>query len=109
MFSRSPHGERGLKFIDFRAHHEGHTSRSPHGERGLKYYINTVIESYVTSLPAWGAWIEIPGILYAWEGAYSRSPHGERGLKSLYLVSRWLCLTSLPAWGAWIEILRVCS
>ena len=37
MFSRSPHGERGLKSI---VHHLGGVKdkgRSPHGERGLKF------------------------------------------------------------------------
>ena len=32
---RSPHGERGLKFVCFRAPNTV-GSRSPHGERGLK-------------------------------------------------------------------------
>ena len=32
---RSPHGERGLKWVTYRVvHHE--SGRSPHGERGLK-------------------------------------------------------------------------
>ena len=56
---RSPHGERGLKFVAtcavaFRE------SRSPHGERGLKYLS--------VGLP---------------DAAPGRSPHGERGLKSV--------------------------
>ncbi len=33
---RSPHGERGLKFIRCAAHAGGIVGRSPHGERGLK-------------------------------------------------------------------------
>ena len=37
-------------------------SRSPHGERGLKFpYAITVDGQYYTSLPARGAWIEIVG------------------------------------------------
>ena len=35
--SRSPHGERGLKFRRLEALHETAECRSPHGERGLKY------------------------------------------------------------------------
>ncbi len=34
--SRSPHGERGLKYKNFKTLVET-KSRSPHGERGLKY------------------------------------------------------------------------
>ena len=34
-------------------------SRSPHGERGLKYEGDVVIVRQQPSLPAWGAWIEI--------------------------------------------------
>ena len=57
MRSRSPHGERGLKFglSDTITIPE---RRSPHGERGLKLGGNGTGERYM-----------------------SRSPHGERGLK----------------------------
>ena len=58
MACRSPHGERGLKFIEFRPI-VFVESRSPHGERGLKWSIHC--EKVI---------------------AISRSPHGERGLKS---------------------------
>ena len=61
------------------------------------------IRAGVSSLPAWGAWIET---LYQKVGKSSkkcRSPPGERGLKRLLYARapsrRW----SLPAWGAWIE------
>ena len=34
--------------------------RSPHGERGLKSGTSELSKDFVdTSLPAWGAWIEI--------------------------------------------------
>ena len=36
LVRRSPHGERGLKCILFGPYH-ARTSRSPHGERGLKF------------------------------------------------------------------------
>ncbi len=58
------------------------------------------------SLPAWGAWIEIPRSrpaslpsesLPAW-GAWIEIPFGFR------LV---LIVPSLPAWGAWIEIIII--
>ena len=59
MKTRSPHGERGLKYvtIDFEQLTYG---RSPHGERGLKFEAVTWLgDKYI-----------------------GRSPHGERGLKS---------------------------
>ena len=34
-------------------------SRSPHGERGLKFVAQLVRLGRVLSIPAWGAWIEI--------------------------------------------------
>ena len=33
---RSPHGERGLKYVRKRYRYHGGKRRSPHGERGLK-------------------------------------------------------------------------
>ena len=63
-----------------------------------------IICTFLLSLPAWGAWIEI----YLWVGFFSvsqrRSPHGERGLKFLSWVRRNSHKMSLPAWGAWIEM-----
>ena len=35
ILGRSPHGERGLKYLPF-ARMQAHCRRSPHGERGLK-------------------------------------------------------------------------
>ena len=55
---RSPHGERGLKYVDAATLKHTHR-RSPHGERGLKYHIQKLIVTI----------------------AAGRSPHGERGLK----------------------------
>ncbi len=54
---RSPHGERGLKYLRSHLAH-GDLSRSPHGERGLKYIG------------------KLHGLLVA-----RRSPQGECGLK----------------------------
>ena len=55
--SRSPHGERGLKYpgSEVRMHDDG---RSPHGERGLKLGRHVAVRA-----------------------GLGRSPHGERGLK----------------------------
>ena len=35
------------------------TGRSPHGERGLKFILTAASLNSLESLPAWGAWIEI--------------------------------------------------
>ena len=77
---RSPHGERGLKWIcvNVAAPIGG---RSPHGERGLKFELH-----------------------YGSMAACRRSPHGERGLKSESQVRNLDYVESLPAWGAWVEI-----
>ena len=57
-WGRSPHGERGLKYIG-KLHGLLVARRSPHGERGLK----------------------LPDCVKP-SGMFRRSPHGERGLKS---------------------------
>ena len=56
------------------------------------------------SLPARGAWIEIPASRIRLCIAVSRSPHGERGLKYCRRSLPWSTWESLPARGAWIEI-----
>ena len=39
---------------------DGKWGRSPHGERGLKFIVKcSVTENISGSLPAWGAWIEM--------------------------------------------------
>ena len=78
--------------------------RSPHGECGLKYFFCHFFSAIEQSLPAWGVWIEIPGIKQSVKINLRRSPHGECGLKS---TSRHILkpkVWSLPAWGVWIEI-----
>ena len=80
-------------------------SRSPRGERGLKYHADLECNQEHRSLPARGAWIEINGkptgefirimslpARGAWieirinyqlqKAGIRRSPRGERGLKS---------------------------
>ena len=79
-------------------------SRSPHGERGLKCSCLEPSDCEPSSLPARGAWIEIAIVHVALQVVYRRSPHGERGLKSLFSLSAYFCRSSLPARGAWIEI-----
>ena len=124
---RSPHGERGLKYVLLGALPRFAVGRSPHGERGLKSASRVVAVAVGVSLPARGAWIEISRlrehlrlhrpslpargawIEILWPGrsarnTRSRSPHGERGLKSLFCRAGWTQRMSLPARGAWIEI-----
>ena len=106
---------------------ESEIRRSPHGERGLKYLVGAPYVMKPQALPTRGAWIEIqfrgrgprrrvPSLptRRAWieigtsmRMAYSlrsRSPHGERGLKLLLVCHRRKKARSLPTRGAWIEI-----
>ena len=105
-------------------------SRSPHGERGLKFVDNPAIKSLRASLPTRGAWIEIAFLPFPLGGGVvaphtgerglkfcingnlrhfrqSRSPHGERGLKSSRFRGVAAAVKSLPTRGAGIEILRL--
>ena len=101
-------------------------SRSPHGERGLKYRRFLKHRLQAVSLPPRGAWIEIceVSVICPFDyvapptgsvdgndfGASSvflpgcRSPHGERGLKLVFRFVLNLYRRSLPPRGAWIEI-----
>ena len=83
-------------------------SRSPHGERGLKYKKCAVCGRKAESLPARGAWVEIAMAVLAVALASRRSPHRERGLKSFFVHALDLCRASLPARGAWVEMLNKC-
>ena len=56
-------------------------SRSPRGERGLKYRLHAYTTTIQRSLPARGAWIEILPVAQAVSRLARRSPRGERGLK----------------------------
>ena len=55
---RSPHGERGLKFLQM-LDLGSLLSRSPHGERGLKSHDSFPSPLEVRSLSSRRAWIEI--------------------------------------------------
>ena len=57
--SRSPLGERGLKYRLESLYRCSWPSRSPLGERGLKFLMQSEITVYDMSLSAWRAWIEI--------------------------------------------------
>ena len=79
--SRSPYGERGLKFDGDLTELAGGAGRSPYGERGLKYrnYRNCA-------------------------GFPCRSPYGERGLKLGVTVYAVVFGVSLFLRRAWIEM-----
>ena len=104
--SRSPHGERGLKSVEAACRGQ-EQRRSPHGERGLKLYSVYFRCHGATSLPSWGAWIEITSPSTTMRVVSSRSPHGERGLKCPNCGAPMTDEASLPSWGAWIEIVFV--
>ena len=102
-------------------------SRSPCGERGLKYGKGHCDFDGLTSLPVRGAWIEmryaaiepfVPRgrspcgerglkfcvlLVIIWVRT-CRSPCGERGLKSAECSHQYQRQMSLPVRGAWIEI-----
>ena len=78
---RSPHGERGLKFVPPNVRSFPGWRRSPHGERGLKLQRDQLLLREKPSLSSWRAWIEISGARACERGGTCRSPHGERGLK----------------------------
>ena len=61
----------------------GGAGRSPHGERGLKYVLPGDKVGALLSLPSRGAWIEIQRDVVFQDYQLGRSPHGERGLKCL--------------------------
>ena len=82
--SRSPHGERGLKYVGYDVPHWVRPRRSPHGERGLKSAIRTSSTLARPSLSSWRAWIEMQD---CWHNA--QPDHA-----------------SLSSWRAWIEIGR---
>ena len=79
-------------------------SRSPHGERGLKYVQHQYQRPDRESLSSWRAWIEIMQSCCHGIGSAGRSPHGERGLKCIVKVFDRVLTASLSSWRAWIEM-----
>ena len=79
-------------------------SRSPQGERGLKYGAAGVLEVELGSLPARGAWIEI---YQAQDGTNRTVSLPARGawIEIKSPTRKMDAISSLPARGAWIEML----
>ena len=69
-----------IEIIDYRLTF-GSNGRSPHGERGLKYLDRQRGYSALRSLSSWRAWIEMHDFTGSQPDRMRRSPHGERGLK----------------------------
>ena len=102
---RSPHGERGLKSVESDRKSAGR-SRSPHGERGLKWRVQLFQGYQLQSRSPHGE----RGLKSCGPAstviAMCRSPHGERGLKLTSLRRSLSPPESLPTRGAWIEIVK---
>ena len=79
---RSPHGERGLKFLNDVRSLPYLACRSPHGERGLKSSTAKAER----------------------QDKQGRSPRGERGLKLKLVIMNLEVVPSLSSRRAWIEI-----
>ena len=96
---RSPHGERRrLKFttiikINF-------NPRSPHGERLMPILTLSLLGTFQSTLPAWGATRLRMNRSRAYFNFNPRSPHGERHPQSLDVWHLSQFQSTLPAWGA---------
>ena len=126
LASRSPCGERGLKYglcnprkVDsgslpvrgawvemcpLRRGRGGRPGRSPCGERGLKYGFNPSFFGWAGCRSPCGERGLKCGYRRAGAVLSSRSPCGERGLKCCWSASKRIFQPSLPVRGAWVEI-----
>ena len=80
VYSRPPHGGRGLKY---NVHHLGMISTESPPARGawIEIFTLIIIRLYVLSPPARGAWIEMYFQVITKLVTLCRPPHGGRGLK----------------------------
>ena len=104
FLSRSPHGERGLKFwyaLEFLHHRRSLSSR----RAWIEMFFWSPENFFRKSLSSRRAWIEIILINWQHKQFYSRSPHGERGLKCYNERGKAKIKESLSSRRAWIEIL----
>ena len=97
--SRSPRGERGLKYL-IAFEPIPWCCRSPRGERGLKSKSSAAGQGREVSLPPRGVWIEILVIRDPTVSIRCRSPRGERGLKSAVIAHVPLLGTVAPPAGS---------
>ena len=97
--------------------------RSPHGERQPQFIIDSYVEIFQSTLPAWGATNALNDILYIYHrisihaprmgsdiiltclhikrrNFNPRSPHGERPARNYAEAWRIEFQSTLPAWGA---------
>ena len=102
--SRSPSGERGLKYRHDRPWRHRHRSLPIRGA-WIEIRSNGSRSRWgKASLPIRGAWIEIVLSLALTVISSGRSPSGERGLKCVTTRIAGHLPASLPIRGAWIEI-----
>ena len=123
--SRSPCGERGLKYRGCRRSALWNQSLPVRGA-WIEISPRLPASAITASLPVRGAWIEISAFWYWSTATFCRSPCGERGLKSEDrsqnhqhcgrspcgerglkcdgIGSQVFAQTSLPVRGAWIEM-----
>ena len=103
LCSRSPQGERGLKYVRACFAH-GLNGRSPQGERGLKSIVHHLggVKDKGRS-PQGERGLKYIGRIGV-EAGLGRSPQGERGLKFQRFHAFLHGSGSFPARGAWIEI-----
>ena len=90
--------------MDIDLHTSAAKSRSPHGERGLKYKIILLKDFLVGRSPHGERGLKFDKVFPSGNAAGGRSPHGERGLKSESMTTVKDKEWSLPPRGAWIEI-----
>ena len=80
-----------------------YSSRSPCGERGLKYELKEKLCEELQSLPVRGAWIEMSVWLHP-QSQRSSLPVRGAWIEISLRRHRRLLMMSLPVRGAWIEI-----
>ena len=78
--------------------------RSPHGERGLKFLEDNGIDIGLMSLPTRGAWIEMLLWGAAFEAHRPSLPTRGAWIEIGYGLGLNVALLSLPTRGAWIEM-----
>ena len=98
--SRSPHGERGLKFHALEYTMDWEESLPPRGAWIEIAKIRLTVSASGGSLPPRGAWIEIQRSVAGERSKQSRSPHGERGLKLLVRCGAITRLRVAPPTGS---------